>query len=196
MLGRPHPKVKFTQREDEQLKHVVGDLGSDDWETVAQQMTGRSPRQCRERWTFYLSPEIVNSVWTEDEDVRLLQKYAEVGPFWTRIAASFPSRTPISVKSRWNLIQRRNKKRANGQSLLGIRRFGIPGLARTKAPPDPKEATTLQVDMASNATPPTGHSLDNETGETWPPEEDRIWESDVLEIDDPLGYEAGCWFLG
>jgi hypothetical protein len=67
---------------------------------------GRTTRQCKERWLNYLSPDVGNGPWTSQEDELLLTKVQELGFAWKSIAACFPTRTDINVKSRWRLIQR------------------------------------------------------------------------------------------
>ena len=83
------------------------------WEDVAKQLnTGRNSRQCRERWTYYLSPHITNEPWTKEEDDLLLKKYKEIGPKWKKLSLFFKSRTDINLKNRWNLLQRKFNKNA------------------------------------------------------------------------------------
>jgi hypothetical protein len=103
-------RSKFTSDEDIVLRRLVNELGEFDWTAIASKMAGRNPRQCRDRWVGYLSPGIENGTWTTAEESLLLEKYAELGPRWMLIAAYFPSRTNINVKSRWHLIQRRVRK--------------------------------------------------------------------------------------
>ncbi|OHT09792.1 hypothetical protein TRFO_21141 [Tritrichomonas foetus] len=108
---RAHPKSKFTPEEDEILRTVVEECGQSDWVEIAKRMpNGRNARQCRDRWQNYLSPDVVNGPWTEDEEALLVQKYNEIGPYWKQIATFFPTRTDINIKSRWNLRERRLKK--------------------------------------------------------------------------------------
>lgn len=131
---KAHPRKKFTIEEDEMLKKIVNqhilqskkyhfkayqksmvagvvDYEQLDWGKIAKEMdTERNPRQCKERWINYLSPDVVNGPWTEEEDQLLIQKYNEIGPFWKLIAKFFPTRTDINIKSRWNLRMRQRRK--------------------------------------------------------------------------------------
>jgi hypothetical protein len=97
------------------LCRVVETLGSDNWQAVAAQIPGRKARQCRDRWLNYLSPAVVNGRWTPAEDDLLRAKYDQFGTTWKHIAAFFPSRTDINVRSRWQVLQRRAKKQAAAQ---------------------------------------------------------------------------------
>jgi hypothetical protein len=116
-LHKPHPKVRFSASEDERLTRLVEELGNEDWQAIATHLRGRNARQCRDRWTNYLSPAVGNGPWTFGEDQLLMQKYSEFGPFWKHIASFFRSRTDINVKSRWHLLHRRLRKRASKQIL-------------------------------------------------------------------------------
>jgi hypothetical protein len=91
---------KFSPEEDERLMTLVPQIGND-WATIARHLIARTPRQCKERWRHYLSPDVVVGNWTRDEDELLLAKAAQIGPRWTEIAHHFPGRTDIGVKNRY-----------------------------------------------------------------------------------------------
>jgi hypothetical protein len=99
-------KRKFTEDEDTRLADLVAQHGASSWKKIATHMNGRSVRQCRERWKYFLEPSINRGDWTLDEDNLLLSKYDEIGPKWAQISAFFRSRTDIDLKNRFHRIQR------------------------------------------------------------------------------------------
>ena len=109
---KPHPKVKFTPEEDMKLRKLVEEYGENNWNTISEKMEGRNTRQCRERWRYYLSPDINNDPWTAEEDKLLDQKYMIYGPKWKQIATFFSKRTDINVKSRWHVHMRKAQKKS------------------------------------------------------------------------------------
>lgn len=108
--GAQGNKRKFSPDEDEHLQQLVNQYGFKEWKTIAQNMLGRTARQCRERWRYYLHPSLKSQPWTPEEDDLLIQKYVQLGPHWAKIAKHFKHRTDISLKNRFRKIQRLSKK--------------------------------------------------------------------------------------
>jgi hypothetical protein len=106
----------------------VKEHGANNWATIARLMPGRNARQCKDRWVSFLSPDIVNGPWTEEEEALLCEEFAVLGNSWKQITSKFPGRTDINVKSHWAVMQRRNKH-----------------LKQSKPPPLPVEAREPDV---------------------------------------------------
>jgi hypothetical protein len=66
-------------------------------------------RQCRERYKYYLHPQILNAPWKEYEDHLLRAKFAEMGPQWTKMTVFFDSRSPANLKNRWAMLCTRDR---------------------------------------------------------------------------------------
>ena len=106
---KSHPRKKFSQDEDNRLKYLVC-LYGENWETVSHFMRTRNPRQCRERWTNYLSGKKTQAPWTQYEDEKLKELYQKYGPKWVKISSHFPNRSDVSIKNRWNVFVRQEKR--------------------------------------------------------------------------------------
>jgi hypothetical protein len=110
MAAPRRPKHRFTADEDAVVKSMVGIHGPRKWRLTADQLAGRTARQCRERWINYLSPNLSRAPWTAAEDSLLRAKVAELGPIWCRIASSFVGRTDVCLTNRYLKLARGDRK--------------------------------------------------------------------------------------
>ena len=99
-------KVKWTPEEDELLKESVKLNGLKNWTTVSGMIPGRNPKQCRERWTSKLDPNLSHKCFTPQEDATIIMKHQALGPLWAKIARFLPGRSSIAIKNRFNLLLR------------------------------------------------------------------------------------------
>jgi myb proto-oncogene protein len=72
---------------------------------------GRTPKQCRERWTYHLDPSLKKGQWTAEEDRVIVEQNEKLGNRWASIAAHLEGRTPNDVKIRRQTLKRRQKVR-------------------------------------------------------------------------------------
>lgn len=103
--------LKFTGIEDVQLSSLVRFYGDNRWDLIAERMPNRNPRQCRDRWQNYLSPNVTFSEWTDAEDSLLLSKVTECGKRWVFISKFFPGRTDTQLKNRFRLVWKRSQQK-------------------------------------------------------------------------------------
>lgn len=103
----------FSKEEDSMISLLVSQYGNRNWKLISKKMIRRTPRQCRERWRYYLSPNVDNRPWSEDEDNMLVDLMKTMGTQWSKIAKHFEHRTCINVKNRYCLLQRNNRKNKN-----------------------------------------------------------------------------------
>lgn len=68
----------WSPAEDVKLHLAVSAYGNS-WVDVAAMMEGRSNEQCRDRWNERLDPKINREVWTEEEDMMLMDAVKELG---------------------------------------------------------------------------------------------------------------------
>lgn len=109
---RKHTREKFTPEEDQRLSAVVREVGVGEWIAVADRMPRRNVRQCRDRWLNYLAPDVARVPWTAAEDAELVEAFRRFGPTWRQIARELRGRSEVSVKNRWQVLQRRAQKQA------------------------------------------------------------------------------------
>lgn len=100
-MKKKQPKKQFSFEEDKMLKKAVSDIGENNWDKVSNLIPNRTPRQCRDRWNKYLSPNISGLMWTDEEDQLLLSLINNFGNKWTKIASFFKGRNDINIRNRY-----------------------------------------------------------------------------------------------
>ena len=104
-LGPDIKKGVWTDEEDELLIDLVNSYnGHPKWTEIAEQIPGRTNKQCRERWTNSLDSGISHSRWTPEEDELLIQKYKEFGSKWPKIKNFFNNRTDSQLRNRYSRL--------------------------------------------------------------------------------------------
>lgn len=104
-------KNAFSKKEDERLIHLVESCGKKiNWRTISLDMEGRTPRQCRERYTNYLDPRLVKTQWTQQEDDLIMKIYSLQGNKWQYITQFLDGRSASSVRNRCMYLIKQNSK--------------------------------------------------------------------------------------
>ncbi len=103
-------KQVWTSEEDERLKKAVQIFGFKAWKKVSKYLGNRNNKQCRQRWKFYLNPNIRKENFNESEDMVLLLGHILVGNKWTLVQLLFDRRTDQQIKNYFNRAFK--KKRA------------------------------------------------------------------------------------
>ncbi|KAG2547267.1 hypothetical protein PVAP13_9KG076000 [Panicum virgatum] len=127
VLRLPPVRGPWTEEEDEMLKAMVEVYGDRKWAAIARHLPGRIGKQCRERWTNHLRPEIdkAKNTWTEEDDMNLIEAHKVHGNRWSMIARTLEGRSENSVKNHWNATKRslkakrRLKKKKNAEAPPG-----------------------------------------------------------------------------
>jgi hypothetical protein len=96
-------KGRWREEEDRTLVYLVSQ-GYKSWGQIAENMPGRTSKQCRERWNNYLNPTLVHTPFTKEEDDLLIQLQSELGNKWAVISRALPGRTENAVKVRFNIL--------------------------------------------------------------------------------------------
>eukprot|EP00924_Labyrinthula_sp_SR-Ha-C_P012938 snap_masked-scaffold_12-processed-gene-4.17-mRNA-1 protein AED:0.51 eAED:0.52 QI:0/0/0/0.5/1/1/2/0/159 len=126
-------KGAWTKEEDEQLMFLMSAQRKSwklkskkrmEWKYVERCMSGRSAKQCRERWLLCLDPSINKSTWSREEDEEIIRLQSILGNKWVKIKALLnTNRTENSVKLRFHKIMK----------------YGTPHFERPNYEPDPWE---------------------------------------------------------
>ncbi|KAH9870951.1 hypothetical protein J1614_006525 [Plenodomus biglobosus] len=96
---------KWTVAEDQILREEVeaqlinGDIR--DWCRVADQLPGRTNKDCRKRWHNSVAGGLKKGQWSKSEDELLILGVDEYGQKWTQVANRVTSRSADQCAKRW-----------------------------------------------------------------------------------------------
>ena len=94
---------KWSVEEDKRLVGcMLDEPNRRPWKTVAGIVATRNPKQCRERWSSHLSPNVNTEEWTLKEEESCLELHQMYGRQWSRIARELgTARTACEIKNRF-----------------------------------------------------------------------------------------------
>ncbi|XP_062920541.1 myb-related protein A isoform X5 [Mobula hypostoma] len=97
-------KVKWIPDEqDEKLKKLVEEHGTEDWNFIASHFHNRTDVQCQHRWQKVLNPELIKGPWTKEEDQKVIELVQKYGPKrWSLIAKYLKGRIGKQCRERWH----------------------------------------------------------------------------------------------
>ncbi|NXH17553.1 MYBA protein, partial [Bucco capensis] len=102
-LKNASTRLKWTHDEDEKLKKLVEEYGTDNWVFIANQLPNRTVVQCQHRWYKILNPELVKGPWTKEEDQKVIELVQQYGPkHWSLIARHLKGRVGKQCRERWH----------------------------------------------------------------------------------------------
>nr|AGN52130.1 MYB-related transcription factor [Salvia miltiorrhiza]AGN52240.1 MYB-related transcription factor [Salvia miltiorrhiza] len=111
-------KGHWTTSQDRKLRTLVSRFGYN-WSKVGRLMAPRIGKQCRERWHNNLRPPISkNIVWSDEEEMIMIEGQKRFGNRWSRIARLTPGRSENDVKNKWNKTLRRQFSSKNISTLV------------------------------------------------------------------------------
>lgn len=117
--GKRYKRNLWTETEDNAITELVKEIGECNWGTIAERMqtefgvTGRTGKQCRERWHNHLSPNIIKNPLTKTEEHQIFILHIDEGLKWAEIGKKLGKRSCSMIKNHFYAALRRYTRRAN-----------------------------------------------------------------------------------
>ena len=92
-----HQKGYFTHEEDKKLI-ILYNLYKGQWKIISELFQSKTPRQCHDRWVYYLSPSYKKSKFSSDEFKQLIHLVNHFGHNW-KIIGIHMNRSGNQVKN-------------------------------------------------------------------------------------------------
>lgn len=101
----------WSHEEDVKLLKAVQKYGERDWLRISSQISGRSNKSCRERYTMRLKfDKRAVGAWKRGEDQTLIALVDRHGPNWSLISSQFSCRNQHQLRNRYALLKTEDYK--------------------------------------------------------------------------------------
>ena len=98
-IAKIKKRGRWSTYEDEKVRSWVQINGPLKWSECARTVTGRSGKQCRERWMNTLNPNIKKSEWDIKEQLLLFKELSMKLSSWASISKKIKGRTENRIKN-------------------------------------------------------------------------------------------------
>jgi len=96
-------KTRWSNEEDNKLRSLVDQYGTEHFQKISTFFTDRSDVQCSQRWQKVLSPELIKGPWTKEEDQKVVELVKLYGPKkWSIISQKLKGRIGKQCRERWH----------------------------------------------------------------------------------------------
>jgi hypothetical protein len=115
----------WTRKEDEAISELINKHGMKKWSLIAKKLrddfgvSGRSGKQCRERWRNYLDPMLSKSQITPEEEQKIFLGQRKYGNKWSEISKLLPGRRDNVIKNHFYSTLRRQLRNALKNANVG-----------------------------------------------------------------------------
>jgi len=110
----------FSKDEDEIITEFVNKFGCSKWTECAKILKNRTSKQIKEHWCKALAnEENLMSVWTPDDELRLLQIVCLYGTCWSKIKEVLKFKNETTLKNKfYSILRRVANQKLNGNDNL------------------------------------------------------------------------------
>lgn len=95
----------FTAEEDSRLRSLVERHGANGWALIASMMGGRTPKECRERFSLHLSNYDESVPWSHEEETLLISLLEQYGKNWAKMAHTMAWRSKDEIKAHYYYLE-------------------------------------------------------------------------------------------
>merc|ERR1711881_320683 len=101
---------RWSKEEDLKLMELHRNYPTMTNKEMSSHLPGRTSTQCHDRWVEVLNPDLRRGVFSEEEDLRILE-LRKAGQGWSAMAKDsiLIGRANVALKNRWHTLTKRSK---------------------------------------------------------------------------------------
>lgn len=111
----------WTFNQDNKLLEWVKIHGPKNWKGCSEYVKSRTAKQCRDRWSNYLNPNLISNKWSFEEDYIMLKLIIIFGNKWSLFTKYLVGRSTNSIKNRFYGIMKQSEEFKNYEVFRELR---------------------------------------------------------------------------